>query len=90
VLCDKKIRVPIDDNYRLSTKDYRAFIYEEIKKRSRGDEQGQMLQFIPHESIMYRIREKQKKNIKTEQSDYVIKETIKYEPIKKLSINYEN
>ena len=32
---DKKIKIPINDNHRLSLKDYRVLLYQEIKKRAK-------------------------------------------------------
>jgi mitogen-activated protein kinase 15 len=34
IVSEKKVRVPIDDNCRLSLKDYRILIYEQIQKRN--------------------------------------------------------
>jgi hypothetical protein len=60
------VRVPIDDNRRLSFKDYRALIYMEIQKRHKGGwELGMPMPQGPQEAAMYRIRDKLKKTIKT-------------------------
>lgn len=61
------MKVPIDDNRRLSLRDYRSLIYEEIKKRTKNTTSFSIpfSQVLPQDSTMYRIREKPKKTIRT-------------------------
>ena len=51
-----KIKIPIDDNQRLSLKDYRNTIYEEIRKKNKvnGD--------IPN-TTLYRIKQNIRKTL---------------------------
>lgn len=52
------MKVPIDDNRRLSLRDYRTLIYEEIKKRNKNSQSFNIpfSQVLPQDSTMYRIR----------------------------------
>lgn len=53
------MKVPIDDNRRLSLRDYRrTLIYEEMKKRNKNSQSFNIpfSQVLPQDSTMYRIR----------------------------------
>lgn len=38
-MSDKKVKIAIDDNRRLNLRDYRALIYDELKKRNQDSAQ---------------------------------------------------
>ena len=64
LVAEKQVRVPIDDNQRLSLKEYRNLIYEELRRKSRSVNDV-------HNSTLYRINKTvRKSNPKREHENY--------------------